>query len=363
MRIAFVTDPLMTTAGATRPPYLVATELQKSGHEVTLVSLTISDEVQDAAKENNIQTAVLDSNFGTRFSLPIVESWAKALLKSETKLPDSLRGNDVLVNTSSCIKVKSHVYYGQGPMTRALDDMHGEMPARYKYSYRLSARLLRYLEKKSVKTHAKLSDLVVANSKFCASMYEDLGVQVDEIIPPPLDCILFVPTTSAPSQDYVLTYFGLYNKETKFPVIKQVADSGITVKAFGHKAEGIPSYIVNHPNVHFLGSVSDEELAQLYSNALFVVFTFVHEPFGYIPIESMACGTPVLTYNMQGPGESVIDGTTGWLADSDSELVDLASQIWKNGYNQKMRKDCIQSASIFDVKKISENWLKLFSQL
>ena len=363
MNIAFVTDPLVTTAGATRPPFLLATELQKSGHKLTLVSSIVSDEIQKAAKEKGIKIRCLGSTFSANFSIPFVESWAKSLFKSTISLPTRLTVDNVLVNTSSSIKVKSHVYYGQGPMTRALDDMHGDMPARYKYMYRLNAPFLRFLEKNNLHTFARLSDLVVANSEFCASMYEDFGVHVSAVIPPPLECDLFTPTTSEPSQDYALTYFGLYNKETKFPVIKQVADSGVTIKAFGHKAEGIPKYILNHPNVHFLGAVSDEELVNLYSNALFVLFTFVHEPFGYIPVESMACGTPVITYNMQGPSESVIDGTTGWLANSDNELVGLASQIWNEGYPKKMRKDCVQRASLFDVKKISAKWLKLFDEL
>ncbi len=49
------------------------------------------------------------------------------------------------------------------------------------------------------------------------------------------------------------------------------------------------------------GRVSDDELARLYANAKFTVFPFIHEPFGYVPVESMACGTPpVLTYDKQG---------------------------------------------------------------
>ncbi|MFA5363894.1 MAG: glycosyltransferase [Candidatus Bathyarchaeia archaeon] len=363
MNITFITDPLLTTAGATRPPALLATELQKSGHNVTLVSLSVSDQVRKSAQEKHIHVQSLGSKFYTNFSVPIVEGWAKSLFKSKITLPNSSGDDEVLVNTSSCIKVKSNLYYAQGPITKALDDMYMGMPSRYKYVYRLSAPVLKFLEKKTVNDHANLSDYVIANSKFCASMYEELGVEVNDVIPPPLDCDLFMPTTSDPSQNYVLTYFGIYNKETKFSVIKQVADSGVKVKAFGSKATGIPKCVMEHPNVQFLGSVSNRELVNLYSNALYVLFTFAHEPFGYIPIESMACGTPVLTYNSQGPSESVIDGVTGWLANSDQELVVLAARIWRDGYTQKMRKDCIQRASLFDVKKISEQWIKLFENI
>jgi len=363
MNITFITDPLLTTLGSTGPPFLLATELQKNGHNITLISLIISEEVRKTAKENNIQVKSLGSNFNITHSVPIVEAWAKLLLKSKITLPSNdLGDNEVAINTSSCIKVKSHLYYAQGPITRALDDMRFELPIHYKYGYCLIAPVLRYLEKKTVRDHAYLSNSVIANSRFCASMYEDLGVKVDGVIPPPLDCSLFKPTTTKPSQDYVLTYFGIYNKETRFAVIKQVADAGVRIKAFGYKASGIPAYIARHPNIQFLGEVSNEELVNLYSNALYVLFTFAHEPFGYIPIESMACGTPVITYNIQGPSESVVNGSTGWLVNSDRELLERASRIWKDGYPQKMRKNCIERASLFDVKNISEKWLKILKE-
>jgi len=363
MNITFITDPLLTTVGATRPPSLLATELQKNGHNIKLISLAVSEEVRKAAKESNIQVKSLGSNCNIMRSVPLFEAWAKLLLKPKIMGPSTDMGDsEVVINTSSCIKIKSHLYYAQGPITRALDDMCFELPMHYRYGYCLIAPLLRYLEKKTVRDHAYLSNSVIANSRFCASMYENLGVKVDGVIPPPLDRSLFKPTTAEPSQDYVLTYFGVYSKETKFAVIKQVADSGIRIKAFGYKASGIPAYIARHPNIQFLGAVSDEELVNLYSNALYVLFTFAHEPFGYIPIESMACGTPVLTYNIQGPSESVVNGSTGWLADSDEELLGLASRIWKDGYPQKMRKDCIERASLFDIKSISEKWLKLFKE-
>lgn len=360
MNITFVTDPLLTTFGSTKPPFLLATELQKSGHKVTLISQGVSEEVRKAAKEKNIAVKSLGSNFSFTNSYPIVEAWAKSLLKSEVLRLDSLGDNEIVINTSACIKVKSHIYYAQGPMTRALDDMIFEMPARYKYTYRLIAPVLRYLERKTVRDFADLADSVIANSKFCASMYEELDVEVDGVISPPLDRAIFKPSTPEPSQDYVLTYFGVYSKETKFATIKHVADAGVKIKAFGYKASGIPACIAEHPNIQFIGAISNEELVNLYSNALYVLFTFNHEPFGYIPIESMACGTPVLTYNRQGPSESVMDGSTGWLVNSDEELLDLALTVWKDGYPQKIRRNCVTRSSMFDSKKISDDLVKLF---
>jgi glycosyltransferase involved in cell wall biosynthesis len=242
-------------------------------------------------------------------------------------------------------------------MTKALDDMDPEMPKRYKYTYRFLAHVFRSLERKLVKRFRESSKLFIANSNFCKSMYENLGVKVNKVIYPPLHCGLFRPTTFKPQQDYVLTYFGVYGKESRYLIIKRVVDLGVRVKAFGSKPGSIPKHLLKHPNIEFLGRVSDEELIDLYSNALYTLFTFTHEPFGYVPVESMACGTPVLTYNRQGPRESVVDGVTGWLANSDEELVELAFKIWREGYPSWMRSRCRERALEFDVKVIVDKWL------
>jgi len=98
---------------------------------------------------------------------------------------------------------------------------------------------------------------------------------------------------------------------------------------------------------------------ELYSNALFTLFPFTHEPFGYVPVESMACGTPVLTYAAQGPGETVIHEVTGWLAKDEGSLVDMAVRIWNEGYPSSMRARSRERAEQFDTKVIADKWVEV----
>jgi glycosyltransferase involved in cell wall biosynthesis len=189
-------------------------------------------------------------------------------------------------------------------------------------------------------------------------MYSSFGVRSNGLIYPPIDCQIFHPSTANPSSNYVLTYFG---KETKFSVIKRIADVGVKIKAFGSKTPFIKRDLMRHPNIEFLGKVSTSELVELYSNALFTLFPFTHEPFGYVPLESMACGTPVLTYNLQGPSECVINESTGWLLHTDSELVQRAVKLWREGYSFTIRTNCVKVASKFDRKFYAGKWLKILS--
>lgn len=66
--------------------------------------------------------------------------------------------------------------------------------------------------------------------------------------------------------------------------------------------------------VVFAGRVSDDLLIELYRRAALFVYMAV-EDFGIMPVEAMACGTPVLVNEMGGARESVL-ATSGGLASS-----------------------------------------------
>ena len=76
----------------------------------------------------------------------------------------------------------------------------------------------------------------------------------------------------------------------------------------------------------------------------------------------MSCGTPTLTYNYQGPSESIVDGHTGWLVENDKEIVEKATILWKQGYPQEMRKNCVKEAFRFDKTNYVAKWLELLEK-
>jgi glycosyltransferase involved in cell wall biosynthesis len=362
MNFTLVCDLMMDLEGSIRPAMYLARELKARGHSVSIMSPIMSREVENRLSAIGIIPVNLHAKLAVKssgLSMLWLETWAREAflrLNSRRAIDESSR----VINFSQVISAPSLVWYLQGPPSLALRDMEKELSPSFRIVYDFLRPVINYADGKLASRMDKGSSLVIANSKFCASMYSSLGVKTDCIIYPPIDCQTFRPSTSTPSSDYVLTYLG---KETKFSIVKNAADLGLNIKAFGSKTPFIPEGLLRHPNIEFLGRVSTKELLDLYSNALFTMFPFTHEPFGYVPLESMACGTPVLTYDWQGPSEYVVNDHTGWLVHTDAELLQKSVELWKEGYPSETRTSCVKTASKFDKRQYLEQWLEIIGKL
>ena len=76
-----------------------------------------------------------------------------------------------------------------------------------------------------------------------------------------------------------------------------------------------------------LTMISDDELIRLYNKAKLVVYAPYLEPFGYVPLEAMACGTPVVGVKEGGLRESILHNKTGLL--KKKKKKDFANAIIK----------------------------------
>ena len=356
LNLCIICDPMLDVYGPIAPALLVAKVMVEKKHDVSIISTKISDGVQKFLKTQSLRYIDLNAHTISRGGPPFswLETWAREAffdLNSRSFPPQ----DGIVINFSHTIAVPSTIWYAQGPTTDALKDMQYEFPLRYRFPYEILKSILTFADNRLTRLIASKSKFIIANSKFCASMYEERNIEVHKVIYPPLDCNAFKPT-STHSGDYVLTYFG---KETDFCVLKEIGDAGVRIKAFGSKILFKPKKVFGHRNIEFLGEVSDKELVNLYSNALFTLFTFNHEPFGYIPVESMACGTPVLSFNRQGPSETVVNSVTGWLVNTHEEIIRLAVKLWRSGYSSTMRMNARRRALIFDIKDIAEEWSQI----
>ncbi|MCI4436622.1 MAG: glycosyltransferase family 4 protein [Ignisphaera sp.] len=368
MKIRIVGEPMFNRYGVPGALILLAREFHRRGIDLEIVSSLIKPEVRIELERF---ASVIDLGFKNvlfnEASTSYVEIWLReAIMRQISKRAKQLVGREdsmtsATINMSNTIAIESTAWYAQGPVFEAMEHAYPFAPLKYKVPYIIAKRLIKYLDLKLMQSLRKLSRIACANSYTIRGVYERLGISIDCVIYAPLDTEFFQPKTNRPRGDYVLTYFG---KETDYTAVRKVADKGVKIKAFGGKASSIvPKYVLNHPNIEVLGYVTDSELVELYSNALFTLFPFTEEPFGYVPVESMACGTPVLTYNRQGPSETVDHGVTGWLVNSDEELADLAIRIWREGYPSWMRSKSREKALQFDAKTIANQWIEILKKI
>jgi glycosyltransferase involved in cell wall biosynthesis len=353
--IVILSDPLLNTFGSCRPAILIAQEFANKNYDVKIITLNVTRHIQEILENQGITVEAFQSK---RSSLPYSLMWFKSWLMEALFSMNSRKVKDakgLKLNFSNVICVPSDFWYAQGPPSVTLDNIRSSLSLHYRLVYHLGRPFFRFVDVRNTRKFYTLSRKVISNSRYLQEVYEQNGVQVYKVIYPPLDCSKFKPLSSNPVSNYVITYFG---KETDLSVIKRLADAGIKIKVFGSKLK-IPYIIKRHPNIDSMGVVSEKTLIELYSNALITIYPFLDEPFGYVPIESMACGTPVLTYNRQGPKETVIPGVSGWLTNGEEDFVKSVVKIWREGYPQRMRRECRERAMLFDKKTIAEQWAKI----
>ena len=70
-------------------------------------------------------------------------------------------------------------------------------------------------------------------------------------------------------------------------------------------------------DLHMLSMIDDGHLRDLYNKARMVLFAPYLEPFGLVPVEAMACGTPVIAVREGGMKETVVHNETGLLVERD----------------------------------------------
>jgi len=195
-----------------------------------------------------------------------------------------------------------------------------------------------------------------SSTRHVGDWFGEQGLPVKDILP-----MYYRPsihqTTSNPSRDYIFVYLA---KETDTTALRMLLETELPITMFGSKSVGwvVKSlHLERYPNARLLGYLTDEELSSYYSNARFFAFPFTEEPFGLVPLEAMACGTPVLTYGQQGPGETILDGRTGWLVPTREEFVRRAVELWNDGVpSSLMVQRCLERARMYHLNTIRSGW-------
>lgn len=207
----------------------------------------------------------------------------------------------------------AHVCYCHSPM-RYIWDHYPEYSGGLGWLQRAYfGRVAHSLRQWDVSTAARV-DCFVANSRFVAERIHRFYNRDSVVVNPPVDLGLYRQTPERQREHYLFVAELVPYKRADLAV-EAFRTLRWPLKIVGKGPELARLQRGAPPNVQFLGRVSNDTLRDLYQGARALIFPQI-EDFGIVPVEAMACGTPVIAYNRGGARDSVVPGVTGLFFDA-----------------------------------------------
>lgn len=113
---------------------------------------------------------------------------------------------------------------------------------------------------------------------------------------------------------------------------------------------------------HIDRTESVDELVELYNQADIFVNTTLFDNFPTVNLEALACGTPVITFDTGGSGES-ITSSTGKIVEKGnySQLLHYLLEITKK--NKRISSNCIENSKNYSIENMIGSYLKLYQNM
>jgi glycosyltransferase involved in cell wall biosynthesis len=226
---------------------------------------------------------------------------------------------DLVISTSHCAAkavVKAgrarHLCYCHSPMRYAWDQFDAYFgPARVGRTRSAVLRHVMAWLARWDRSTAHRVDQFVANSRHVASRISRYYRRRAIVLHPPVDTAFFTPGGGERGR-YFLVVSALVPYKRLDVAIEAARRLGVPLRVVGTGPERARLARMAGPTVEFLGGLSDDALREEYRGAIALVLPG-EEDFGISPVESLACGTPVVALARGGATESVTDGFTGVL--------------------------------------------------
>ncbi|MBA7541361.1 D-inositol-3-phosphate glycosyltransferase [subsurface metagenome] len=348
----------LPSGGAKRALYGFVKYLTKSGHFVDVFVPSTANENFLPLKEivNKVNIFPIKKTFGGliystfRYIPPIRMSIClRDLEKTEKKIAYAINGQSYNVVFSEqdqytlspfflkFIK-KPTVYYCQQPSRsnevilqnisqKRIDRNHLQLKRRIWHKY-LASRLLQIdkenaLFSKYILTNSYFSRESILKSYGLNSFVSYLGIdtKIFKHLDVPKENFVLSVGSCGPAKgfDFIINSLGYINskKRPKFIIVSNSVD--IRWKDYLEQLA-----IKVGVNLEVKNLIQDNELVLLYNKAKLLLYAPYLEPFGLVPLEAMACGTPVIAVREGGARESIAHNETGILTERDESMFSEA---------------------------------------
>ncbi|MGH9105878.1 MAG: glycosyltransferase [Acidimicrobiales bacterium] len=172
---------------------------------------------------------------------------------------------------------------------------------------------------------AQRPDLIIANSSAVQQRVRSWWCRPSVVVHPPVDTEFYRPGDNrAPRDDFFLFAGRLVPYKRPEVAVAAANRTGLklVVAGEGRLATGLERSA--GPTVEMRGRLSDAELRGLYQRCRALVQPGI-EDFGITAVEAQACGAPVIARAAGGALDTVIDGVTGHLYDTNGAEGQVSS--------------------------------------
>jgi len=314
MKIAIVHDWLYTYAGAEK----VLEQIIVCFPDADLFSLIdfLPSDQRDFIQDKPVTTSFIQK-------LPFVKSKHRHYLPLMPLAVEQfdLSTYDIVISSSHAVAKgvltsphQLHICYCHSPIRYAWDMQHQYL-REANLDKGIKSWVTRYLLHKIRLWDYRTANGVnhfIANSHFIADRIYKVYRREATVIYPPVDIAKFTLPLQK-SGDYYLAASRLvpYKKMSLIAeAFTKMPDKRLIIVGAGTEEDKIRKISSGADNISYLGFVEDSRLIELIQQAKAFVFA-AEEDFGIIPVESQACGTPVIAFKRGGSCETVIDSLAG----------------------------------------------------
>ncbi|MHA1272441.1 MAG: glycosyltransferase family 4 protein [Promethearchaeota archaeon] len=386
MKITFVTSHLTLYGGGGIFVQNYANALAQKGHKINVVAQKVDRSkyyFRDEIKVFEIGGALPSNPFHWLEFHHIIKKYIKVINQLDTEILFS----QYFPSNYICAKARKkeglkHVYYCHEPFRYFHDKVfYSTMPIKL----RIIISFLRVFFKRYDIKGARDADIITCNSKFTKNRVKKTynregivhyqGVQCDlesindnQYSPHPINSFrlnfkyIFALGLShhLKGARELLMIFNSIIKE--IPNIRLIIGGTIEKQNKLMLKKMIRQLRIPRNKIIFKGFIPNSELDFYYSNSLITLFTAKDEAYGYIPLESMKNGTPVVAFE-GGPSETIVDGITGFVIKKD-DIRDFARKVIEIIKNPELRAKLSKNAQShvfknFNFKKSVENLEKI----
>ncbi len=327
-------------------------ELVKRGHQVTLFAPADS---KTKAKLKSICPTNINNDKNVVWYFTNYSNWNVSYVLSEAE-------NFDIIHTHTLPAL--FTYFTGRPIIHTLHTPFSEEDEKFRKHYLINKKYAKYL-KYIIDSYKKINYVTISkfqqkNFKKCEPYYFKNythiynGIPVEKFIlnNQPADYLIFL--------GYLCTEKGAH---IAVRVARKLKRKLILA---GEYYEKEPTYFNKYikpflnKDIKYVGPVGFREKNELLKNASACLAPIQwDEPFGLVPVEAQACGTPVIAFKRGAMPEIISHGHTGFVVKTEKEMVEAVKKI-----DKIERHDCRQWVEKnFTVKRMTDEYEKLYRKL